>query len=136
MEAAWTRRFARLNAKLEHAGVPVRVQHLMSIATVIYTAPSRYNWLFQFYLRAHGLALSWVGTGRFIFSHAYTDSDFEAVSVRIVGAALEMQAGDWFWCPPAATSRGVRRRVLREILRARFHGIARSVQTESTPSGS
>ena len=29
--------------------------------------PSRYNWMLQFYLRAHGLALSWVGTGRLIF---------------------------------------------------------------------
>jgi glutamate-1-semialdehyde 2,1-aminomutase len=26
--------------------------------------PSRYNWMLQYYLRAEGLALSWVGTGR------------------------------------------------------------------------
>ena len=40
--------------------------------------------MLQFYLRAQGLALSWVGTGRFIFSLNYTDADFEAVADRFV----------------------------------------------------
>ena len=35
-------------------------------------SPSRYNWMLQYYLRAEGLALSWVGTGRLIFSLNYT----------------------------------------------------------------
>ena len=41
--------------------------------------PSRYNWMLQYYLRAEGLALSWVGTGRLIFSLNFTDADFDAV---------------------------------------------------------
>ena len=32
--------------------------------------------MLQFYLRQQGLALSWVGTGRFIFSLNYTGDDF------------------------------------------------------------
>ena len=41
-----------------------QVANLSSIWTVSYTRASRYNWMLQYYLRAEGLALSWVGTGR------------------------------------------------------------------------
>ena len=43
--------------------------------------------MLQYYLRAEGLALSWVGTGRLIFSLNYTDADFDAVADRFVAAA-------------------------------------------------
>ena len=49
--------------------------------------------MLQYYLRAEGLALSWVGTGRLIFSLNYTDADFAAVADRFVAAATAMQAG-------------------------------------------
>ena len=67
---------------------------MSSIWTVCYTQPSRYNWMLQYYLRAEGLALSWVGTGRLIFSLNYTDADFEAVADRFVAAA-ESDAAGW-----------------------------------------
>jgi glutamate-1-semialdehyde 2,1-aminomutase len=35
--------------------------------------------MLQYYLRAEGLALSWVGTGRLIFSLNYSDAEFNAV---------------------------------------------------------
>ena len=41
------------------------------------------------YLRVENLGLSWIGTGRFIFSHNYTDADFADVAERIVRAARE-----------------------------------------------
>ena len=65
------------------ADLPVRVANLATIWTIYYAQPSRYNWMFQYYLRAAGLALSWVGTGRLIFSLNYTDSDFAEVAQRI-----------------------------------------------------
>lgn len=117
-ETIWTARFAALNTRLEREALPVRVKHLLSIATVLYTAPSRYNWLFQFYLRAHGLALSWVGTGRLIFSHAYTDADFAEVTERFVAAACAMRDGGWWWSPPGATNASVQRQVIGELLGA------------------
>ena len=49
--------------------------------------------MLQYYLRAEGLALSWVGTGRLIFSLNYTDADFEAVADRFVAAAKSDAAG-------------------------------------------
>jgi glutamate-1-semialdehyde 2,1-aminomutase len=98
----------------------VRVANLSSIWTVLYTSPSRYNWMLQYYLRAAGLALSWIGTGRLIFSLNYSEADFAAVADRFVSAATEMVQDGWWWCDPAATNRSIRRSVLKEILAHRF----------------
>jgi hypothetical protein len=64
--------------------LPVKMINLASIWTVVYTHPSRYNWMIQFYLRAAGLTLSWIGSGRFIMSDNYSDEDYNAVMRRIV----------------------------------------------------
>jgi hypothetical protein len=47
--------------------------------------------MLQYYLCAEGLALSWTGTGRIIFSLNYTEQDLEAVANRFVAAAKAMQ---------------------------------------------
>jgi glutamate-1-semialdehyde 2,1-aminomutase len=84
---------------------------------VLYTVPSRYNWMFQYYLRKHGLALSWVGTGRMIFSLTYSDAEFEQVVERFALAAQEMQADGWWWVGAAQTNKSVKRSILGEMLR-------------------
>jgi glutamate-1-semialdehyde 2,1-aminomutase len=76
--------------------------------------------MLQFYLRAEGLALSWVGTGRLIFSLNYRDEDFAAVADRFVAAAHAMREDGWWWQDPAVTRRTLRRRVLREMIAQRF----------------
>jgi glutamate-1-semialdehyde 2,1-aminomutase len=116
LDERWDRRAERLNGRLREAGLPVRVANLSSIWTVLYTAPSRYNWMLQYYLRMHGLALSWVGTGRLIFSLDYSDADFDAMADRFVAAAHAMAADGWFWHAPETTNRSVRRGLLREAL--------------------
>jgi glutamate-1-semialdehyde 2,1-aminomutase len=132
VDERWNERAARFNARLAEAGVPVRVANIQSIWTVLYEQPSRYNWMLQFYLRAHGLALSWVGTGRLIFSLNYSDDDFEAVLARFVAAAAQMQADGWWWNDPAQSNRTIRRGLLREMLRERFSG--QPSATPTTPS--
>jgi glutamate-1-semialdehyde 2,1-aminomutase len=109
-----------LNARLSAAGLPVRAANLVSVWTVLYDKASRYNWMFQYYLRAEGLVLSWVGSGRLIFSHNYTDDDFRAVVERFVAAAEAMQADGWWWTPPAADNKSIRRTILREALAVRL----------------
>ena len=120
LDETWNRRAATLNAQLEAAGLPLRVANLSSIWTVFYTQPSRYNWLLQYYLRAEGLALSWVGTGRFIFSLNYDEADFAAVAERFVAAATAMQRDGWWWAAPGATDKAIRRGILREMLAHRL----------------
>jgi glutamate-1-semialdehyde 2,1-aminomutase len=119
LDAVWNERARGLNERLAAEHLPVRVANLSTIWTICYTQPSRYNWMFQYYLREAGVALSWVGTGRLIFSLNYTAADFEEVSLRIVGAARAMQRDEWWWAEPATTNKSLRRRVLKEILQAR-----------------
>ena len=120
LDAVWDGRANQLNAQLLAAGVPVQVANLSSIWTVSYTLPSRYNWMLQFYLRQQGLALSWVGTGRMVFSLNYTPADFDAVCQRFVAAAQAMLADGWWWQDAALTNQTIRRGLLREMLRHRF----------------
>ena len=125
LDERWDERAARLNAMLSEDELPVRVANLSTIWTVCYTAPSRYNWMLQFYLRAEGLALSWVGTGRIIFSLDYDDAAFDEVASRFVAAGRKMRDDGWWWSNPALTDKAIRRRMLREMLVHRFSGSRR-----------
>lgn len=118
LDAVWEARAAELNGRLEIAAVPVRVVNLSSIFTVLYTEPSRYNWMLQFYLAAEGLTLSWVGTGRLIFSLNYSDADFTQVVDCFERAGRRMSADGWWWNGHHLTNRDLKRRVLRETLAA------------------
>src|SRR5712664_1446845 len=120
LDTVWNLRAQTLNEQLTAAELPVRVANLSSIWTIYYSAPSRYNWMFQYYLRTAGLSLSWVGTGRLIFSLNYTEADFAEVADRILSAAQGMQRDGWWWSEPALTNRSIRRRVFKEMLQARW----------------
>ncbi len=63
LDATWNGRAQKLNQMMTDAKLPVQFANFSSIWTVKYTTPSRYNWMLQYYLRAEGLSLSWVGTG-------------------------------------------------------------------------
>ena len=125
LDATWNTRAAQLNARLAAASVPVRVANLSSIWTLYYEGASRYNWMFQYYLRAAGLALSWVGTGRLIFSLNYSEADYAAVADALLSAAQDMQRDGWWWSDPKLTNKSIRRRVLKEMLQARWQAARR-----------
>jgi len=122
LEQTWNGRADALNDDLAGRGLPVRVANLSSIWTVYYTQPCRYHWMLQYYLRSHGLALSWVGTGRLIFSLNYTPSDFTAVAERFIAAAEGMRADAWWWEGSCGTAAGadIRRQILKEMLQHRW----------------
>ena len=130
-DALWNQRAQTLNTRLRERELPVRVHNLSSIWILTYPTVSRFNWLFQYYLRAEGLSLSWVGTGRFIFSHNYTEDDYSEVVERAIRAAEAMHA-DGFWETPQPTSnKSIRKQVFREILSQRFR--RRSVRWATAP---
>ena len=120
LDVLWNDRASRFNAALAEAGLPVRIAHLSSIWTVLYKRPSRYNWMLQYYLRAHGLALSWVGSGRLVFSLNYTEDDFKAVIGKFVAAAQDMLHDGWWWEDLALTNQSIKRGILREMVHQRF----------------
>ncbi len=118
LDAVWEARVGALNARLRAAQLPLEVAHLSSVFTVNYLTPSRYHWMLQYYLRAEGLALSWVGTARLIFSLNYSDAEFAAVAARMVAAAEAMRRDGWWWADAALTDGSIRRRLVRELLQA------------------
>jgi glutamate-1-semialdehyde 2,1-aminomutase len=124
LDVLWDGRARYLNKRLSDDGLPVQVANLSSIWTVCYTRPSRYNWMLQYYLRAEGLALSWIGTGRLIFSLNYTEQEFAAVADLFVAAVRAMEQDGWFWCDPAASNKTIRRRILKEMIAHRFPALS------------
>ncbi len=120
LDETWDGRAKALNDRLTAQGLPVRVGNLSSIWTVHYTEPSRYNWMLQYYLRAEGLALSWVGTGRLIFTLNFTDADFAEVTERFVTACDKMKRDGWWWQKPGQTNKTIKRQILKEMLAVKF----------------
>jgi len=116
LETTWSTRKTLLNDLLKREGLPLRVEAMSTVWTVLYDVPSRFNWLLQFYLRREGIALSWVGTGRLIFSLNFTDADFDNFCQRFVRAAHQMSAGGWWWAPQGQTNKQIRRSMLLEMV--------------------
>ena len=120
LDATWQRRTASLNQRLAEAGLPITIAHLSSVWTVCYTAAVALQLDVPVLPQGSGLALSWIGTGRLIFSLNFSDADFEAVAERFLAAAEAMRRDGW-WEPGAlATDKAIKRRILREMLAHAF----------------
>lgn len=132
----WNARAGAINEELQAAGLPVRIANLSSIWMVTYTRPSRYNWMYQYYLRAESLTLSWIGSGRFIFPHNLGDEEYSAISDRIVSAARKMQEDGWWWCSPELDNRTIKRSFLLELIRQKLGLASRQEKAGQLPAGS
>jgi glutamate-1-semialdehyde 2,1-aminomutase len=91
--AAWA---LSTNLQLARERLPLRIVHLGTIWTVLFTEPGRYNWLLQYYLRAEGVTLSWVGTGRCLCSMDFTAETYAALQTKLVAAAAAMKQDGWW----------------------------------------
>jgi len=89
----------KANAAFKQAGYPVELTNWFSVWSMMYTQPGRYHWMLQYYLRDAGVALSWVGTGRLLFSLDWTQSHYDDLLTRMLAAMAEMKKGGW-WEPP------------------------------------
>jgi len=90
---------AKANSEFKAQGHPLELANWFSVWSMMYTQPGRYHWMLQYYLRDAGVALSWVGTGRLLFSLDWTDEDFETLLTRILAACAEMKKGGWWEKP-------------------------------------
>lgn len=136
LDTTWDARATKLNEQLTEAGVPVRVANMTSVWSTVFLTPSRFNWLLQFYLRAEGLSMSWVGTGRFIFSHATSEADMAEISQRFVRAASRMHRDGWWWNDGTLTNKSIKRQVLRELFRAVWKPVRPARGQAPVPNGS
>ena len=84
------------NTQLGTLDLPAMVMNLGTVWTVLFKQPGRYNWLLQYYLRAEGVTLSWVGTGRCMSSLDFTEGDYDELRTKIVSAAENMKRDGWW----------------------------------------
>jgi glutamate-1-semialdehyde 2,1-aminomutase len=91
--AAWA---SETNQLLLDSSLPVRVMQLATIWTVLFKEPGRYNWLLQYYLRAEGITLSWVGTGRCMTSLDFSEEDYRNLQSKLVSAVRQMKSDAWW----------------------------------------
>ena len=115
--AACTAWAATTNRALTGAGLPMRVVNLGTIWTVEFTRPSRFNWLLQYYLRLEGINLSWVGTGRCLFSLDVSASELDAVREALLAAGRRMSADKWWLSDEEQPDqqRTIRNRLIRDM---------------------
>ena len=109
-----------MNETFKKHDLPLKVANMSTVWTVLIQSETRYNWMLQYYLRREGIALSWVGTGRMIFSLNFSDADFEEFTKRFVVAAQKMTHDGWFWRGAEQTNKSIRRGMLLEMLKVRF----------------
>jgi glutamate-1-semialdehyde 2,1-aminomutase len=127
--AEWVR---STNNRLAEEGLPVRVQTLGTIWTVLFNQPGRYNWLLQYYLRAEGVTLSWVGTGRCLASMDFTPQDYMALQRALVSATTQMTRDGW-WLDATEYPQKEKRmksRLVQEMLRSLVPSSLKAFYTE------
>jgi glutamate-1-semialdehyde 2,1-aminomutase len=115
-DARWNQRCNAFNDRMTAENIPVLAANMSSIWTINYVQACRYNWMLQYYLRDAGLALSWVGTGRFIFTLNFTDQDMAEMTERFVRAAQQMKKDGFWWSEPHLTNKSIKRTLLKEML--------------------
>ncbi|MCP9439315.1 MAG: aminotransferase class III-fold pyridoxal phosphate-dependent enzyme [Nitrospira sp.] len=91
--AAWA---ASVNKEFAERSLPLRVVTLSTVWTILFQRPGRYNWLLQYYLRAEGVTLSWVGTGRCLSNMAFRSEHYDALQDHVIAAASRMAADGWW----------------------------------------
>uniref|UniRef100_A0A7S3JQM1 Glutamate-1-semialdehyde 2,1-aminomutase n=1 Tax=Aureoumbra lagunensis TaxID=44058 RepID=A0A7S3JQM1_9STRA len=130
MEAATDQFVNDLNKELVEKELPIRLDNLTTVWTVLFKQPGRYHWMFQYYLRAEGLTLSWVGTGRCLFSLDFTPAHFAKVKKSIINAATSMKKDGWW--DGDISSKLIKNRITKELISHASKKIFGSIMSQST----
>lgn len=105
---------AQANKTFKEKSYPIELTNWFSVWSILYTEPGRYHWMFQYYLKDAGVNLSWVGTGRLLFSLEWQEADYDRLLERLLVACEAMKQGGW-WEPPVAN---IKTKLMGEILPA------------------
>merc|ERR1712087_920731 len=97
----------KANGEFESRGYPLQLSNWFSVWSMMYTAPGRYHWMLQYYMRDAGVALSWVGTGRCLFSLDWTTAHFDDLLEHMLVACKKMKEGGWWETPRLNVKRAV-----------------------------
>mmetsp|Transcript_95364 Transcript_95364/g.208617 ORF Transcript_95364/g.208617 Transcript_95364/m.208617 type:complete len:603 (-) Transcript_95364:78-1886(-) len=92
---------SKSNKAFKDKGYPLEFANWFSVWSMLFTQPGRYHWMFQYYLKDAGVNLSWVGSGRLLFSLNWKKADYDRLLDRVLVACENMQKGGW-WEPPVA----------------------------------
>jgi len=95
------------NGAFKKRGYPLELSSWFSVWSMMFTTPGRYHWMLQYYMRDAGVALSWVGTGRCLFSLDWTDENYAELLRRMLVACEQMQAGGWWEAPRVNVKKAV-----------------------------
>jgi len=92
--AAWVK---TSNSTLEKKDLPIRVCAHRTTWCVAFDQPSVYNFLLAYYLRDAGMIMCWVGTGKMLLNHEFSDADFKRLTDILVKAATQFKADGWWY---------------------------------------
>ena len=95
MEELWNKRVQQLNRRVSR--FPIKFDNLQSVMTTHHLVPSRYNWMFQFYLAREGMEPGPYGSGRFIFCINLAGEEWDRIVDKFVRAAESMEQDGWWW---------------------------------------
>jgi len=109
---------ADANAAFKAHGYPLELANWFSVWSMMYTTPGRYHWMLQYYMRDAGVALSWVGTGRCLFSLDWTEENYKLLLQRMLKACEEMKAGGWWEAPKVDVKKAVGKEFVVEIVKS------------------
>ncbi len=87
---------ADANTRFGQLELPIQLHNLGTIWTIEFTQAGRFAWLLQYYLRAEGVNLSWVGTGRCLASFDFTEQDYANLTLMMERAVKQMITDKWW----------------------------------------
>jgi len=114
---------SKANATFKAKGYPLELSNWFSVWSMVYTAPGRYHWILQYYMRDAGVALSWVGTGRCLFALDWSEADYEELLKRMLVACEEMKKGGWWEPPVVDPKKSVGKEFVAAIVKTLFRNV-------------
>merc|ERR1712151_1374778 len=114
---------SKANKAFKDKNYPIELTNWFSVWSILYTEPGRFHWMFQYYLKDAGVNLSWVDTGRLLFSLEWQKADYDRLLERLLSACEAMTLGGWWEAPVA----NIKTKLASEVVPAMLKNLVKSV---------